>query len=157
MSNNPVKSRRAAREAAFQAVYQCVQGGEGIDRAVLDALDRQEFSEEMQVFVRTLASGAVTKVGEIDACYACYLKEGWIPDRLAVTDRIALRIAVFELWHQQDTPPKVVISEAVNLAKKFGSDESGRFVNGVLARVLEDSPKKDWPAVSAVGESQGDL
>lgn len=125
-------------------------GGAGIDRAIEDALLRHEFSDDMKVFVRTLATGAVTRLSELDSFYARFLKADWTPDRLAVTDRIALRLAVFELWNQENTPPKVIITEAVNLAKKFGSAESGRFVNGVLAKVLESSPKKDWD--SPLGE-----
>lgn len=144
MSDSLVKSRRAAREAAFQAAYQCIQGGGSIEKAVGDALSRQEFSDEAAIMVRSLASGAVTAPHELDEKFARFLKKGWDPDRLATIDLIVLRLAVFELWNMPEIPPKVTISEAVSLAKRFGSEESGRFINGVLANVLESSPKKEW-------------
>jgi N utilization substance protein B len=139
-----VRSRRAAREAAFQSLYQCVCGGASIASATEEALARQKFSPEAAAFVRRLAEGAVTGVVELDARYAPYLKSGWTPERLSLIDRLVLRLAVFELWSEPEVPPKVTITEAVNLAKRYGSKESGPFINAVLGKALEASPKRDW-------------
>lgn len=144
-----VKSRRAAREAAFQAVYQCVCGGGSIDAAVTEALGRRTFSPEAAAFVRELGVGTVTGVSEIDARYSPFLKSGWTPDRLALVDRLVLRLAVFELWGMPEIPPKVTITEAVELAKRFGGADSGSFINGVLGRVLQVSPKAGWTGEAA--------
>ena len=86
----------------------------------------------------------VTDTAALEEKFSKFLKKGWTLDRLAVSDRLALRLATYELFEIPDLPPKVSIAEAVKIAKKFGTADSGRFVNGVLAKVLLDSPKKDW-------------
>jgi transcription antitermination factor NusB len=159
--SEPIKSRRAAREAAFQAVYQCMCGGVSIAAAIEEVLSRKSFAPGAEQLVRDIASGAVTRIDEIDARYSPYLKPGWTPDRLSLIDRLILRIAVFELWFMPTIPPKVTITEAVKLAKAYGSAESSGFINAVLARVLEDSPKKNWdpstvPAVEQEPETEED-
>lgn len=121
-----------------------MQGGGSIESAVGAALSRQTFAPEASTFVRSVANGAVTAPHGLDAKFAPYLKSGWTPERLALVDLLILRIAVFELWHLPEMPPKVTITEAVSLAKRFGGKESSSFVNGVLAKVLEASPKADW-------------
>jgi transcription antitermination factor NusB len=141
-----IHSKHAAREAAFQAAYQCTTGGSSIAKAIEEALARNKYAPEAEQLVRSLAEGAVTAVAELDARYAPYLKGNWTPDRLSLIDRLVLRMAVFELWSLPNVPPKVTITEAVKLAKRFGSAESGGFVNAVLGKVLEDSPKKEWVA-----------
>ncbi|HXH60910.1 MAG TPA: transcription antitermination factor NusB [Fimbriimonadaceae bacterium] len=140
---NRTKSRRSAREAAFQAAYQCFVGGIEIDKAVHEALTRGNYSQEAAELVRALATGAVTKPEETELRFAKFLRGDWSIDRLAVTDRLLLRLAVFEMYERPETPKKVVIAESVRLAKKYGTAESGPFVNGVLAKVFEDCPKED--------------
>ena len=141
-----MKSRRAAREAAFQAAYQCLVGRSSIERAIAEAIERTPFAPDAEQQLRTLANGMVTDSNVLEEKFAKYLKQGWTLDRLAVSDRLALRLATYELYELPDLPPKVSIAEAVKIAKKFGTADSGRFVNGVLAKVLLDSPKKDWKA-----------
>jgi len=63
---------------------------------------------------------------------------GWQVDRLSRVDRQVLRLAVYEMLYRQDVPPKVVINEAIELAKHFGRDENGKFVNGVLGRMMKE-------------------
>jgi N utilization substance protein B len=144
--SEPLKSRRAAREAAFQAVYQCVCGGSSIASAIDDALARRNFTPAATSFLREIAQGAVGDIATLDARYTPYLKSGWTPDRLSVVDRLILRLAVYELWSAADVPPKVTITQAVKLAKLYGSAESSGFINAVLAKVLLDSPKVEWVA-----------
>jgi N utilization substance protein B len=80
--------------------------------------------------------GTLENEAESDALIAPLL-EGWTLDRLPTIDRIVLRMSVFELKHHKETDAAVVINEAVELAKKFSTEDSGRYVNGVLGRVLE--------------------
>lgn len=87
---------------------------------------------ETRLFVRDLVLGTLENAEESDAIIAPLL-EGWTLDRLPTIDRIVLRMSVFELRHST-TPGPVVINEAVELAKKFSTEDSGRFVNGVLAK-----------------------
>ena len=148
--SEPTKSRRAAREAAFQAAYQCTVGHVAINRACDDVLGRKNYADEIVEFITDLADGMVTETRVLDDTFGPFLKSGWTPDRLAISDLLALRMAVVELYDFPEIPPKVTITEAINIAKKFGTEESGRFVNGVLAKVLAESPKKDWPIIDAI-------
>ena len=142
--SEPTKSRRAAREAAFQAVYQCLCGGSSISAALDEALTRRQFSPNTAAFIRELANGAVSNIGEIDSRYAPFLKPGWTPERLSVIDRLLLRLAVFELWSIPGIPPRVTVSEVIKLARRYGSAESDFFIQGVLGKVVEASPKAEW-------------
>jgi N utilization substance protein B len=87
---------------------------------------------DTRVFVRDLVLGTLENAAESDAIITPLL-DGWTIDRLPTIDRIVLRMSVFELHHCA-TPGPVVINEAVELAKKFSTEDSGRFVNGVLAK-----------------------
>ena len=87
---------------------------------------------ETRLFVRDLVLGTLENAAESDAIIAPLL-DGWTLDRLPTIDRIVLRMSVFELNHWS-TPSPVIINEAVELAKKFSTEDSGRFVNGVLAK-----------------------
>lgn len=132
-------------------------GGVAISSAIDEVLSRRSFAPGAEGFLRELADGAVTQIDEIDARYAPYLKPGWTPDRLSLIDRLLLRLAVFELWFMPTIPPKVTITEAVKLAKSYGSAESSGFINAVLARVLEDSPKQNWdPSMATIDQEEHD-
>jgi len=88
-------------------------------------------SRDAEQFASELVLGTVAHAGEIDPVIA-ESAEHWSPERMAVIDRLILRMAVFQLRHRPDVPAKVVINEAIELARRFGGEESGRFVNGVL-------------------------
>jgi N utilization substance protein B len=90
---------------------------------------------EHRRFVNDLVFGTLENAAESDAIIAPLL-EGWTIERLPTIDRLLLRMSTFELMHR-DTPPAVVINEAVELAKKFSTDDSPRFVNGVLGSVAK--------------------
>ena len=128
-------SRRHARELALQALYGSEVGKRAPDEMLTETLSRTEASD-YRAFVRDLVLGTLENRDESDAIIAPLL-EGWTLERLPTIDRILLRMSVFELRHRKETPPPVVINEAVELAKKFSTEDSGRYVNGVLARVLE--------------------
>ncbi len=124
--------RRRVRELALRALYEADVGRQPL-AAVLDRI-LQEVPERERPFLRALCEGAWRARRQLDALLA-EVAPRWAVDRLASTDRAVLRLAAYELQHM-DTPPGVVINEAVELAKTYGTEASGRFVNGVLAAVL---------------------
>jgi N utilization substance protein B len=128
-------SRRHGREVALQALYGTEVGKRRPDEMVTELLPSSAQSEG-RTFVRDLVFGTLENEAESDAIIAPVL-EGWTLDRLPTIDRIVLRMSVFELKHRKETDPAVVINEAVELAKKFSTEDSGRYVNGVLGRVLD--------------------
>ncbi|MBI3261753.1 MAG: transcription antitermination factor NusB [Acidobacteria bacterium] len=129
-------ARHRAREAALQMLYQWELGGGELD-ASLDTYLELHASPDLiaapplAAFATSLVRGVVAHGPEIDALIA-EQAEHWRLARMAVTDRIILRLAVYEFLHAGDTPRPVVIDEAVELAKTFSGDEAGGFVNGVL-------------------------
>lgn len=128
-------SRRYGRELALQALYGTEIGKRPPSEMLAELLARDEASEG-RAFVRDLVLGTLENAGESDAIIAPLL-EGWTLERLPTIDRLVLRMSVFELTHRKETPPPVVINEAVELAKKFSTEDSGRYVNGVLERVRQ--------------------
>lgn len=129
----PSYSRRHGREVALQALYGAEIGKRPPDETIAELLARDE-SSEGRSFVRDLVFGTLENEEESDSLIAPLL-EGWTLDRLPTIDRIILRMSAFELNHRKETDSAVVINEAVELAKKFSTEDSGRYVNGVLGRV----------------------
>ena len=126
-------SRRAAREQALQVLYSVVVGAreprEAVSEVVGESADR-----EHQAFVEELALGTLEYAEEADRIVSPLL-EGWAIERLPTIDRLLLEMATFELHCRPQTPTAVAINEAVALAKRFSTEDSGRFVNGVLSAV----------------------
>jgi N utilization substance protein B len=92
-------------------------------------------------FIKELVRGVLSRVDELDAILQPIAPE-WPIDQIARMDRIVLRIGLYELLHASDVPPKVVINEAVELAKAFGGENSSKFINGVLGTVLRQRTEK---------------
>src|SRR5690606_34824565 len=97
----------------------------------------QDDLRAIEPFLHSLVTGTVNKLEEIDPLLERYLK-GWKVDRLSKVDLQILRLAVYEMIHEDEVPPKVVINEAIELAKWFGTEESGKFVNGVLGKMIKE-------------------
>ena len=130
MSTTP---RRQAREAALQALY-FWDVGRAAPEDALDSVFAQHWpdaSESVRAFAETLVRGTVTNHQQIDAIIEKQSSH-WRLERLAVIDKAILRLAVWELQHQPETPPAVILNEAMELARTFSGDESVKFVNGVL-------------------------
>jgi transcription antitermination protein NusB len=125
-------SRRHARELALQTLYGS-EVGHRVPADVLGEAVARLDAPEGRAFVKDLVFGTLEFADESDAVISPLL-EGWTLDRLPTIDRIVLRMGVFELRHRHETPVPVVINEAVELAKKFSTEDSGRFINGVLSR-----------------------
>jgi N utilization substance protein B len=126
-------SRRLGREQALQALYSITVGGrdpaEALGEVIGDAADT-----EHRLFVRELVMGTLEFSERADVIVAPLL-EGWTLERLPTIDRLLLEMATYELRSQSETPAAVAINEAVELAKRFSTEDSGRFVNGVLNNI----------------------
>jgi N utilization substance protein B len=127
-------SRSRCREWALQFLYQA-EFAEG-DRS--EAVERfwRHFQKEgaPPAYLRELAEGVASHQEELDAFIVRY-SEHWRLSRMTIVDRNLLRLAIYELLYQPQIPPKVVINEAVEMAKRYGSEASGGFVNGILDQV----------------------
>jgi N utilization substance protein B len=123
--------RSVARESALTLLYEAESKGI-TPRQVVDA-------QVMPVehVVRLLVLGVMDHQSDIDASITKH-STGWTMDRMPALDRNILRVATFELMHRDDVPTAVVLDEAVELAKRFSTDDSGRFVNGVLSAIAAD-------------------
>jgi N utilization substance protein B len=127
--------RRKAREVALQFLYQLdLQGETDPAPHAAEFWARHPLDDDTRGFAEEIVRGATTTQGKIDEIIV-RCTEHWDLDRMAVVDRNILRLAVYELGWRAETPPKVVINEAIEIAKKFGTRESGRFINGILDRV----------------------
>ncbi len=128
--------RHRAREAALQILYQWEVGRGEIWRAAQTFFDLQwpdqtPPSDDLRQFATRLAHDTVTSLGTIDPLIA-ETAERWRPERMAVIDRLILRMAVCEMMRDRETPAAVVINEALELARTFSTEDAVKFVNGVL-------------------------
>jgi N utilization substance protein B len=127
--------RRRAREAALQMLYQWEVGRASPSEAIATYWPAHDaegaVDEPLREFANELLRGTVARVGEIDGILAAHT-QNWRVERMAVIDRLVLRLAVYELLAQPDTPPRVVINEALELARAYSGEEAVAFVNGVL-------------------------
>jgi N utilization substance protein B len=126
-----VGKRTRSREIALQVLYQVEMSGGDADEAVDLFWRHFNPSPELQEFSRRIVAGVRAHRNKIDAIIESF-SEHWRLDRITIVDRSILRLAIFELLMCPDIPTKVVINEAVELGKRFGSDQSGSFVNGML-------------------------
>ncbi|MDQ1909523.1 transcription antitermination factor NusB [Paenibacillus sp. GD4] len=142
--------RRLARELAVQSLYQMEMNEVPLREAIVHVIEEASNEDEAQLtkekdqiapqFVTELVEGTVQNKQQIDSLLADYLK-GWQMDRLSRVDREILRLATYEMVYREDVPPKVVVNEAIEMAKNFGTEESGKFVNGVLGKMIKDLDK----------------
>lgn len=139
-----VKSRRAGREAAFVGVYEMLVGHGTAEHCIRDILNRDHFAPEIASWITMIITGVRDHGREIDDLISQHLAKGWTVERIAITDRCALAVAVFELLYDPKMPPKVSINEAVNLAKRYGVPENGKFVNGLLGKLVQKTAKANW-------------
>lgn len=125
--------RRLAREKAFQSLFQIEVSDIEPETAINHVLEEGEKEDE---FLHTLVYGTVEKKEEIDQLITDHL-ENWSFSRLANVEKAVLRLAVYEMQFLKDIPVNVSMNEAIELAKIFGGEESGRFVNGVLVKIVK--------------------
>ena len=139
--------RRQAREAALQILYLWEVGRMDTSDAVETFFreHQRDAADAVVAFATTLVNGTVAEVAELDALIEQH-SQHWRLERMAVIDRLVLRLAAWELRHQTDTPPAVVMNEALELARRFSTEESVRFVNGVLDGIRKTIGARDGVA-----------
>jgi N utilization substance protein B len=130
-----MRIRHQARIAALQALYEIDCAGHPAPMVIEQRLMEADLPESGKDFARELAHGVATNQEWLDTLIARYAPE-WPVDQIAIIDRNILRMAAYEILVGEDTPIKVAINEAVELAKQFGSESAGRFVNGVLGTLV---------------------
>ncbi len=127
-------ARRKARIIALQALYEVDSIGHEIGEVVTRLLARERLSEENAAFTRELVSGVIQNRERIDQSIRNFAP-AWPVDQIPIVDRNILRLAIFEILLNNKVPVSAAINEAVELAKTFGSDNSSKFVNGVLGSI----------------------
>ena len=137
-----MRKRTKARESALKILYAIdITGDE--PKKCIDTYwkDSEEKDAEVKTFANSLVLGTVNNAKEIDEVIS-ERATNWQLNRMAVIDRNILRFAAYELLFADEIPPKVTINEAIDIAKRYGDSESGKFVNGVLDKINKDIAKK---------------
>ncbi|HYA01792.1 MAG TPA: transcription antitermination factor NusB [Syntrophobacteria bacterium] len=126
--------RRRSREMAVKVLYQADMSGVSIAEAFQLYCAHFGGSEEKREFAKELLDGVQAHLDEINGLIS-RSSENWRLERMSLVDRNILRLAIYEILCRPDIPTKVSINEAVEIGKKFGSEESGAFINGILDRI----------------------
>lgn len=127
-------ARRLARELAVQALYSWQMSGNDIAQVELHLATSNDMKKVDTSYFQTLFRGVVKQLGDLDTAIKPYL--GRLPEEIDPIEKAILRIATFELVERIDVPYRVVINEAIELAKSFGAEESHKFINGVLDKAI---------------------
>ena len=137
-----MRKRTKARENALKILYAIDITGDP-PKECIDKYwrDNEENDVEVKTFANSLVLGTYNKQKEIDKMIS-ERATNWQLDRMAVIDRNILRFAAYELLFAEEIPPKVTINEAIDIAKRYGDSESGKFINGVLDKINKDIAKK---------------
>lgn len=144
--------RRLARECALEVLYRLELVGDEPENTIQELLVRKNPSDEGEAHLRRIVATVQARRREIDLTLRRHLRR-WRLERLKMLDRAVLRIGCAEILFFEDVPPKVAINEAVDIAKKFSDDDSGRFVNGVLDGVYRES-RPEKPETTDSGASE---
>jgi N utilization substance protein B len=130
--------RRRAREYVLQILFQLEIAGTKLSDDLLDEFwkDKKE-SPEVKEFARSIVSGTLEHLGSLDEIIKD-AAENWSLERMAVVDKNILRSAAYELVYRKDIPPQVAINEALEIAKKYSTEESAPFLNGILDKIAKE-------------------
>lgn len=127
-------ARHKARELALQVLYEIDSVSHNPEESLRNILTRIEVSDDIAEFSKELVNGVITNKEQLDQNIRDFAP-AWPLDQISIIDRNILRVAIYEILHDNKIPVKVTINEAVELAKTFGSNNSSRFINGVLGSV----------------------
>lgn len=130
-----MKRRTRSRELALQFLYQLDLLGDSMHKEAQAFVHAEENDHEAARFALTLIDGVHSRRAEIDAVIQS-VAQNWNISRMAVVDRNVLRLATWELMHSDEVPPKVAVNEAIELGKRFSTQNSGAFVNGILDKIM---------------------
>ena len=133
--------RSKSREFAVQALYQLNITKQDVNVVLAQFQERSLPGGEADEFLRRLVLGVLENLPQLDRLIEQY-SENWRLDRINTIDRNILRVALFELLYCEEIPPKVTLNEAIDLGKRFGSEDSGSFINGILDRIQNEVVKK---------------
>lgn len=134
--------RRQSRELALQMLFAGEFDQKDIRNAGLMVIQTSDADLESKEFAKELYLGVLLHLDELDDTISKFL-ENWKLDRLFVIDRSILRLSLYELKFVPDTPSSVVIDQAVRMAKKFGNDDSSKFINGILGAIFRAGNEKN--------------
>ena len=129
-------ARRKARELALQMLYQHDLSGNTPEAIVTTFEDLQKSKPTTREFATRIFQGTVDNLSKIDDMIA-QQADNWRLSRMAVVDRNIIRMSIYEFLHEEDTPKLVIIDEAIEIAKKFGTQKSSQFINGILDGILK--------------------
>ena len=129
-------ARRKARELALQMLYQHDLSGNAADAIIGTFEDLQKSKANTREFATRIFKGTLDHLAEIDQMIVAQA-DNWRLERMAVVDRNIIRMSVYEFLHESDTPKLVIIDEAIEIAKKFGTQKSSQFINGILDGILK--------------------
>jgi transcription antitermination protein NusB len=134
-----MKTRRRARRVTLETMYEYDIAGHPVGEVLQRRLQDNPMDNAGVEFASQLVTGVISYLSEIDKLIAHYAPE-WPLDQMAVIDRNILRVAIYEFLVLGETPVKVAINEAVELAKLYASDSAPRFINGVLGSLADQTP-----------------
>jgi N utilization substance protein B len=146
-----VRSKRKAREAAMRTLYEIELGHTDVATALQVTLEEANLAPDIAAYTERLVLGTRRCLPDIDRRLSGLIRE-YDFNRIAAVDRNVLRVAAFELLELPEIPPAVTINEAIEIAKRYSTAESGKFVNGVLGQLLKDTPKANWDPETAPPE-----
>ncbi len=130
-------TRRKAREDALKILYSWEVGNHSIADCVCDYWLSFEPNEEGRTFAESLVHGTIEHIEQIDQSIQS-VSIHWRINRMAAVDRNILRMATYELFHVQDVPKRVTLNEAIEIAKRYGTEDSWAFINGILDKLAGD-------------------
>lgn len=136
-----VAHRKQARVLALQGLYAWLMSGNDIKQIELSLATTNDMTKVDMEYLQSILSGVSADVDALDKVYKPYL--GRLPEELDPIEKSIMRLATFELTDRIDTPFKVVINEAIELAKSFGAEESHKFINGALDKAVKSLRKNE--------------
>lgn len=129
-------ARRKARELALQMLFQYDMSGNPPDTIIGTFEELQKSKPNTREFATRIFKGTVVHIGELDEMIQAQA-DNWRLSRMATVDRNIIRMSVYEFLHESDTPKLVIIDEAIEIAKKYGTQKSSQFINGILDGILK--------------------
>lgn len=136
-----MKKRREARVRALEILYQHEITGQSIDEIIKV---KKSLGQPVDEFSLELIKGVEVHLKEIDT-HIAYASDRWTLERMPAIDRNILRVATYEIFYEKEIPVSVSINEAIEIAKEYGTPDSGKFVNGVLGAIAQDVNKSESP------------
>jgi len=129
-----MRKRTVARECALKILYRIEVARDTAESSMEDFWAKTSYNEEVKDFATSLVRGTCENLSKIDDIIS-QCADNWQIKRMAVIDKNILRMGTFELLYMEGVPPKVAINEAIELAKKYGDIDSGKFINGILDKI----------------------